>query len=103
MSRHSFARRSRQEDHRRSRSNRRSSESGTVNAQLAAVLLKAIGRYSIVGPDRRFFVPSGILKRQNTLTVYVDGYGSTAAAGGVKVAPFAEQIAMSLNVTPETK
>ena len=57
---------------------------------------KAIGRYSIVGPDRRFFIPTGILKKENVLTVYVDGHGSAAEAGGVKVAPFAEHVALSL-------
>ena len=61
---------------------------------------KAIGRYSIVGPDRRFFIPTGLLKKENILTVYVDGHGAAAEAGGVKVAPFAEHVALSLKFQP---
>jgi len=57
---------------------------------------KAIGRYSVVGPDRQFYIPSGILKKKNNLTIYIDGFDSGAVAGGVKVAPHAEQVALSL-------
>jgi hypothetical protein len=61
---------------------------------------KPIGRYSIVGPDRRFFIATGLLKKENILTVYVDGHGSAAQAGGVNVAPFAEHVAFSIKLKP---
>ena len=59
---------------------------------------RAIGRYSIVGPDRRFFIPTGILKKKNVLTIYVDGHGSAAETGGIKVAPFQENLGFSIKV-----
>jgi hypothetical protein len=50
----------------------------------------AIGRYSVVGPDRRFFVNSGLIQARNHLVVHVDGYGAQAVAGGVTVGPYAQ-------------
>ena len=61
---------------------------------------KAIGRYSVVGPDRRFFIPTGLLKKENILTVYVDGHASAAQAGGVNVAPYAEHVAFAIKLKP---
>jgi len=57
----------------------------------------AIGRYSVVGPDRRFYIASGILKEQNDLVIYVDGYSASARAGEVKVGPYNEYSVMRLS------
>jgi hypothetical protein len=57
---------------------------------------QAIGRYSVVGPDRRFYIASGLIKNENRLIIHIDGYGKAATLGDIKVAPFAETSKLSI-------
>ena len=56
----------------------------------------AIGRYSVVGPDRQFYIPSGLICPDNDLVAYVDGHGSDARAGGVTLGVFDESVTLKI-------
>lgn len=58
----------------------------------------AIGRYASVGPDRRFYIPSGLLKSQNRLAIFVEGHNADAAAGSVSVGAYSESVQLEIKI-----
>lgn len=57
-----------------------------------------IGHYADVGPDRRFYIPSGIVARTNRLSIFVDGHAHSAFPGGVKVGAYAQAVELSIRL-----
>ncbi|MFH0795928.1 MAG: beta-galactosidase [Candidatus Omnitrophota bacterium] len=46
---------------------------------------ESIGRYCEIGPQEDFFIPGHLLRRENTLTLMLDGYGKTPKLGKISI------------------
>lgn len=57
-----------------------------------------IGLYADIGPDRRFYVPDGMIQDVNTLVVVVDGYNQPTVCGGVSMGVYERKVPLLIQL-----